>query len=166
VAWPSATCLDRTKLTQKENQVNQCDRSDGCDSTGTAFPVAAAAWQGCGVTDLSQKPWFADAEWLTVPDLVETLGVSVSRVHRLVEEHVLLATKVGGVTKVPAVFVVDGEPMHELRGTATVLADNGFTDDEAIDWMLSVEESLGTSPIAALRAGRKAEVRRVAQSLL
>ena len=118
------------------------------------------------MTDLSQKPWFADAEWLTVPDLVEMLGVSVSRVHRLVEEHVLLATKVGGVTKVPAVFVVDGAPMHELRGTATVLADNGFTDDEAIDWMLSDEESLGTSPIAALRAGRKAEVRRVAQGLL
>ena len=31
--------------------------------------------------------------------------------------------------------------------------------------MLAEEESLGTSPIAALLAGRKAEVRRVAQAL-
>ena len=115
---------------------------------------------------LSAQPWFAVTEWLAVPDLVETLGVSVSRVHRLFEEHVLLAAKVDGAARVPAVFLVDGEPMHELRGTVTVLSDNGFTDDEALDWMLSVEPSLGTSPVEALRAGRKAEVRRVAQSLL
>jgi len=118
------------------------------------------------VTDLSQQPWFDDTEWLAVPDLVELLGLSVSRVHRLFEDHVLISTRVDGVVVTPAVFLVDGEPMHELRGTATVLADNGFTDDEALDWMLSVEDSLGVSPVEALRAGRKAEVRRVAQSLL
>ena len=50
-------------------------------------------------------------------------------------------------------------------GTVTLLADVGFADDEAVEWMLEVEPSLGTSPIAALRAGRKAEVRRVAQAL-
>ena len=32
-------------------------------------------------------------------------------------------------------------------------------------WLLTEEESLGTAPIDALRAGRKAEVRRVAQAL-
>ena len=36
---------------------------------------------------------------------------------------------------------------------------------EAIDWLLSDEDSLGTSPVQALLAGRKAEVRRVAQAL-
>ena len=46
-----------------------------------------------------------------------------------------------------------------------MLADAGFTDDEAIDWLLDEEDSLGTTPIEALRAGRKAEVRRVAQAL-
>ena len=43
--------------------------------------------------------------------------------------------------------------------------DARFSDDEAMDWLLEPEESLGTSPIEALRAGRKAEVRRVAQAL-
>jgi hypothetical protein len=46
-----------------------------------------------------------------------------------------------------------------------VLADSGFTDEQAMHWLLSQEDSLGVAPIDALRAGRKAEVRRVAQAL-
>jgi hypothetical protein len=118
------------------------------------------------VTDLSSRPWFDTIEWLTLPDVAERLGITASRVRRLLEDRVLIGARVDDVRKVPAVFVVDGEPMHELRGTLTVLADNGFHDDEALDWLMSDEESLGTSPVAALLAGRKAEVRRVAQTLL
>jgi hypothetical protein len=104
-------------------------------------------------------------EWLTVPDLVELLGLSVSRVRRLIEDRHLGAKRIDGVLKVPAVFLKDGQPLGELHGTLIVLADDGFSDDEAVDWLLAEEESLGTSPIEALRAGRKAEVRRVAQAL-
>jgi hypothetical protein len=104
-------------------------------------------------------------EWLTVPDLVEQLGLSVSRVRRLIEDRHLGAKRIDGVLKVPASFLKDGQPLSELRGTLIVLADDGFSDDEAVDWLLAEEESLGTSPIEALRAGRKAEVRRVAQAL-
>ncbi len=103
--------------------------------------------------------------WLTIPDLTEILGLKVSQVRRLIEDRSLLARRVDGVWKVPALFIVDGEPMHELKGTLVVLADAGFTDDEAMNWLLSDEESLGTTPVAALLAGRKAEVRRVAQAL-
>ena len=105
------------------------------------------------------------SEWLTVPDLVEQLGLSVSRVRRLIEDRHLAAKRIDGVLKVPASFLRDGQPLGELRGTLIVLADDGFSDDEAVDWLLEEEESLGTSPIVALRAGRKAEVRRVAQAL-
>ncbi len=104
-------------------------------------------------------------EWLSIPDLVEQLGLGVSRVRRLIEDRHLAAKRIDGVVKVPAVFLRDGEPLSELHGTLIVLADNGFDDEEAVDWLLTDDESLGTAPIEALRAGRKAEVRRVAQAL-
>ena len=107
----------------------------------------------------------AGTTWLTLPDLVERLGLPLSRVRRLIEDRAILATRVDGVLKVPADFLVDSEPMGELRGTLIVLGDAGFSDDEAIHWLLAPEESLGVAPVEALRAGRKAEVRRVAQAL-
>ena len=109
---------------------------------------------------------YAERQWLTVPDLVEKLGLTPSRIRRLFEERQLLAVKIDGVLSVPADFLDDEDvPLSELRGTLFVLADARFTDDEAMEWMLSPEESLGVAPIDALRAGRKAEVRRVAQAL-
>jgi hypothetical protein len=105
------------------------------------------------------------SEWLTIPDLVDVLGVSPSKVHRLIEDRHLLAARIDGVLRVPAAFLRDGEPLHELRGTLMLLADSGYTDEEAMHWLTSQEDSLGTAPIEALRAGRKAEVRRVAQAL-
>lgn len=104
-------------------------------------------------------------EWLTVPDLVDLLGVTPSKVHRLLEDRHLLATRIDGVLRVPASFLKDGEPLHELRGTLMLLADAGYSDEEAMRWLTSPDDSLGVAPIDALRAGRKAEVRRVAQAL-
>lgn len=107
----------------------------------------------------------AAREWLTIPDLVDLTGLSVSRVRRLIEDRHLAGVRIDGVMKVPADFLKDGEPLTELRGTLIVLGDDGFEDDEAVAWLLEFDDTLGTAPIDALRAGRKAEVRRVAQAL-
>ncbi|HWH25930.1 MAG TPA: Rv2175c family DNA-binding protein [Pseudolysinimonas sp.] len=104
-------------------------------------------------------------EWLTVPDLVDLLGIPQGKVRRLIDDRFLLSDRVDGVLKVPAAFVVDGHVLDGLHGTIIVLSDAGFRDDEALRWLLEDEESLGTSPVKALAAGRKAEVRRVAQAL-
>lgn len=106
-----------------------------------------------------------ETQWLTIPELVDLLGIGVSKIRRLIEDRSLLARRIDGVWRVPEAFIRDGEPLPELRGTLILLADARFSDDEAMDWLLEPEESLGTSPIEALRAGRKAEVRRVAQAL-
>lgn len=105
------------------------------------------------------------SRWLTVPDLVELLGIGPGKIHRLLEERHLLAVRRDGVLVVPEEFLVDGEPVHGLPGTLTLLADAGFSDDEAMHWMLAENDAMDVPPIAALRAGRKAEVRRVAQTL-
>lgn len=116
-------------------------------------------WHAGGVTAPAERTW------LTVPDLVDLLGLPQGRVRRLIEDKALLGIRIDGVFKVPADFVRDGEPLHELRGTLVVLGDAGFSDDEAVHWLLEHDDSLAAAPIDALRAGRKAEVRRVAQAL-
>jgi hypothetical protein len=106
-----------------------------------------------------------DRVWLTVPDLAERLDLTPSRVRRLIEDHHLVAIRRDGVLSVPEVFLDDEGPLPELRGTAILLADSGYTEDEAMRWLLEPDDSLGIAPIDALHAGRKAEVRRVAQAL-
>jgi hypothetical protein len=105
------------------------------------------------------------AQWLSVPDVCERLGLTPGRVHRLVEERALLGMKIDGVFKIPELFLMGDEPLGDLRGTAVVLLDGGFSDTDAVEWLLSANESLGVAPIDALRAGRKTEVRRLAQTL-
>ncbi|WP_066038996.1 Rv2175c family DNA-binding protein [Herbiconiux solani] len=104
-------------------------------------------------------------EWLTVPDLADQLELTPSQVRRLIEDRHLVAVRRDGVIQVPADFIRDGEPLTELRGTIILLADNRFTDDEIMEWLLEPNELLDAAPLAALRAGRKAEVRRIAQAL-
>jgi hypothetical protein len=104
-------------------------------------------------------------EWLTMPDLVEVLDEPLGRVRRLIDEHFLVGSRRTGVFAVPSVFIVEGHPLSSLRGTIMVLQDAGFSDDEVIDWLFAEDESMGRSPIAALLAGHKSEVRRIARTL-
>lgn len=102
--------------------------------------------------------------WLDYSQVAERLGVSPGKVRRLVQERTLLAMRVDGVYKVPEVFL-DDAVRGELRGTATLLIDGGFSEEEALDWFLRPDDTLGASPIDAIAQGRKREVRRLAQSL-
>jgi hypothetical protein len=102
---------------------------------------------------------------LTIPDLVEVLDETPGRVRRLLDEHYLIGSRRNGVFAVPAIFIVDGRPLSSLRGTVMALQDVGFDDDEVIDWLMTEEESLGRTPIAALLDGHKSAVRRIARTL-
>ena len=123
--------------------------------------------------------------WLTVPDVAQMLGTDAGKVRRLLQERRLVAVRRGTppVLSVPADFLVPGHlanpaapdvpsedrpwtVLASLQGTLTVLGDDGFSDEQMIRWLFAVEESLGVAPVTALRAGRKTEVRRVAQALL
>ncbi|GCE75982.1 Rv2175c family DNA-binding protein [Cellulomonas biazotea] len=124
-------------------------------------------------------------EWLTLPDVAERTGLDVSKVRRLLQERKLVAVRRGEprVLSVPAQFLVPGhlanpaQPttprddaastvLASLHGTLTVLADAGFSDEEAVTWLFTPDESLPGTPVDALRAGRKTEVRRRAQAEL
>jgi len=113
----------------------------------------------------STEPAPVPTTWLTLPELVETLGEPLGRVRRLIDERHLVGSKRNGAFAVPSVFLQGDRPLPLLRGTVIALADAGFTDDETIDWLLAPEETIGRAPIEALRDGHKSEVRRVARTL-
>jgi hypothetical protein len=66
---------------------------------------------------------------------------------------------------IPAETIVDGEPLHSLRGTIMLLIDCGIQPDEAVEWLYTENDILDTTPMASLLAGHKSPVRRAAQFL-
>lgn len=106
-----------------------------------------------------------ETEYYTVPDLVELFGVTPGKVHSMIEHRQLGAVRRDGVLCIPKLFIDGNEPLASLQGTLVVLHDAGFSDDEAMAWLFDAAAGLDVAPIHALRAGRKAEVRRTAQSL-
>lgn len=118
-------------------------------------------WQSLSVTE----PLDQITDWLTIPEAGELLGIVPGKVRRLIEEHHLIAIKTDNVQMIPAEIIINGEPLPSLRGTIVLLLDSGYTLGGAIKWLYTLEESLATTPMAALISGRKTEVRRVAQSL-
>ena len=107
----------------------------------------------------------ADTGCLSVPEVCERLALTPGKVHRLVEDKALLGRKDNGVFKIPEAFLEGSAPVGDLKGTALLLIDGGFSPEDALQWLLQAHEVLGATPIEAIRNGRKTEVRRLAQTL-
>jgi uncharacterized protein len=104
------------------------------------------------------------ADWLTIPDVAERLHVDITKVRQLLRERKLLGVRRDGVLWVPAIFVGAGAILKGLPGTLSVLADNGFSDDEALHWLFT-DDGLPGPPVQALAENRGTEVKRRAQAL-
>ncbi len=105
-------------------------------------------------------------QWLTVPEVAEIWGSDVLRVRQALKDHHLIAARVNGVLRVPRTFIAPDGPVKGLPGVLTLLADAGYTDDEAMFWLLTADESLPGSPAQALSENRGREVKRRAQALV
>jgi hypothetical protein len=111
--------------------------------------------------ELPQQP----SGWVTLPDVAERLEVPVTKVHQLIREGALIAVRRDGVLQVPAELVASHNVMKHLPGVLTLLRDAGYTDDEALRWLYSPDETLPGTPAAALAGGGATEVKRRAQAL-
>lgn len=105
--------------------------------------------------------------WLTLPEVAERLDLPVSRARQLLKERQLLAIRRGEpkVLSVPAAFLDGPLILKGLPGTLTLLADNRFTEEEALRWLFTSDESLPGTPVQALAENRGTEVRRRAHAL-
>ncbi|MGW3242515.1 Rv2175c family DNA-binding protein [Streptomyces sp. NPDC001070] len=119
------------------------------------------------MTEIDAKIDSLVPSWLNVPDIAERLDVEVTRVRQLIKEGQLIAVRRGEnrVLMVPADFIGEGKIVKGLTGTLNLLKDDGFSDEEALEWLFTPDESLPGTPVQALRENRGTEVKRRAQAL-
>jgi hypothetical protein len=105
--------------------------------------------------------------WLTLPELAERLGTDVSRTRQLLRDRQVLAVRRGenNALMVPADFAADGRVLKGLPGTLTLLRDARYSDEEALRWLFTPDDTLPGSPVQALVENRGTEVKRRAQAL-
>ncbi len=105
--------------------------------------------------------------WLHLPDIAEMLDIEVTRVRQLVKEGQLIAVRRGEnrTLQVPAAFIDGDKLVKGLAGLLTVLRDDGFSDEEMLEWLFTADETLPGTPVQALSENRGTEVKRRAQAL-
>jgi hypothetical protein len=105
--------------------------------------------------------------WLSLPDLAEQLGETVSTLRQWVRERKLVVIERGTppVKQVPSDFVSGGRLIKGLTGALTVLRDAGFSEREAVRWLLTDSPALEGRPVELMAAGRDVAVKRHAMSL-
>jgi excisionase family DNA binding protein len=105
-------------------------------------------------------------EWLTVTEAAERLGLPVTRVQQMLRDGGLAGVRQDdGVLRVPADLLVGDSVLKGLAGVLTLLRDAGYSDDEALRWLHTPDDTLPGTPVQALRGDRGKEVKRRAQAL-
>jgi hypothetical protein len=105
--------------------------------------------------------------WLSLPELAELIDLPLPKVRQLVREGKLVTVPRGTppVQYVPADLVRDGKLVKGLAGALTVLRDAGYSNHEALRWLLSDDDALPGRPVDAMAQGRDTAVKRRAQVL-
>ena len=105
-------------------------------------------------------------ELLTLTDLAARLGVGLTGARNLVKEGRLLAVRdAGGSLGIPAELLDGDQPVKHLSGVLHLLRDARYSDDEALRWLTTPDDSLPGTPLQALHENRATEVKRRAQAL-
>lgn len=106
---------------------------------------------------------------LSIPEVSERLGVVVTKVMDLLNEHKLIAVQRDGVRYIPEIFLNAEEkkasPNKFVPGVIALLADGGYTDEEILSYLFSEDETLPGRPVDALHGHLAREVMRRAQAM-
>jgi hypothetical protein len=107
---------------------------------------------------------------LSIAEAARRLGVEPRKIKQMVRDRQLFTVRsADGKAGIPEEILTKGEsgwePLWNLPGTLTLLADGGFSPEEAIAWLYAPEEELGETPLEALLKGRHHRVNAVAAML-
>lgn len=107
-----------------------------------------------------------DPAMLTVPDVADLTGLPVTEVRSRVKSGTYLGVQGDdGVLLLPAAQFDGPELVKHFSGVLTLLRDAGYSDEEALRWLTTEDDTLPGSPLQALHENRATEIKRRAQSL-
>lgn len=112
----------------------------------------------------------ADTTLLSTDEACRLLGIEERRLKQLIRDRILIEARTAqGERGIPREVIVKGahgwEPLPVLQGTLTLLADDGFSPEEAAEWLYTLQDELGERPIDAMTSGRHHRVNRIASTL-
>lgn len=107
---------------------------------------------------------------LSHDDAARLLGIEPRRIKQLIRDHVLFQERdEQGRAGIPQEIIVKGEhgwePLFNLPGTLTLLADCGYSEEETAAWLRTPQDELGQTPLEALLEGRHHRVNNIARLL-
>ena len=104
-------------------------------------------------------------EMLSLTDAAARMGIGITGVKQLINEHKLLAVRTADGLAVPAEALDGDQPVKHLGGVLTLLHDARYTPEQAYAWLTTADDSLPGTPLQALHENRATEVKRRAQAL-
>jgi excisionase family DNA binding protein len=102
---------------------------------------------------------------LTLTEVADRMGIGPTGVRDLVKSGQLLSLRTDEGVRIPA-EQLDGEHLvKHLVPVLTLLRDAGYSDEEALRWLTTPDETLPGTPLQALHENRATEIKRRAQAL-
>ena len=99
-------------------------------------------------------------------EVAERMGIGPTGVRDLVRSGQLLAVvDEEGKKAVPAAQLDGSVLVKHLVPVLTLLRDAGYSDEEALRWLTTPDDTLPGTPLQALHENRATEVKRRAQAL-
>ena len=102
---------------------------------------------------------------LTLTEVAERMGIGPTGVRDLVRSGQLLTVPTDEGVRVPADQLDGDQLVKHLVPVLRLLRDAGYSDDEALRWLRTPDDTLPGTPLQALHENRATEIKRRAQAL-
>jgi excisionase family DNA binding protein len=102
---------------------------------------------------------------LTMTEVAERMGIGPTGVRDLVKNGQLLSIRTDDGVRIPAEQLDGDQLVKHLVPVLTLLRDAGYSDDEALRWLTTPDETIPGTPLQALHENRATEIKRRAQAL-
>jgi excisionase family DNA binding protein len=102
---------------------------------------------------------------LTQTEVAERMGIGPTGVRDLVRAGHLLAVRTDEGLRIPAEQLAGDQLVKHLVPVLTLLRDAGYSDEEALRWLTTPDDTIPGTPLQALHENRATEIKRRAQAL-